>query len=59
MIGISGIFVPVIREFKEMTYQWDRDYYFDSSKFEKRFGLKPTSAEKAIREQIKLMEPER
>lgn len=56
LMGIIGIFVPVIREFKEMTYQWDRDYYFDSSKFEKWFGIKPTSAEDAIREQIKLME---
>lgn len=56
MMGIVGLFVPVIREFKEMTYQWDRDYYFDSSKFEKWFGTKPTSAEEAIREQIKQME---
>jgi nucleoside-diphosphate-sugar epimerase len=56
MMGLAGIFIPVIREFKEMAYQWNRDYYFDSSKFEKRFMIKPTPAENAIREQIRLME---
>jgi nucleoside-diphosphate-sugar epimerase len=55
-MGIIGIFVPVIKEFKEMTYQWDRDYFFDSSKFERYFGVQPTSAEDAIREQIKYLE---
>ncbi len=29
-------------ELVEMMYQYDRDYVFDSSKFEKRFHLKPT-----------------
>jgi len=53
MMGIVGLFIPVIKEFKEMTYQWDRDYYFDSSKFEKRFGISPTPALEAIKHQIK------
>jgi len=56
LMGIIGIFVPVIREFKEMTYQWNRDYYFNSSKFENFFGISPTSSEEAIREQINCME---
>jgi nucleoside-diphosphate-sugar epimerase len=53
MMGIVGLFVPVIKEFKEMAYQWDRDYFFNSNKFEKYFGVQPTSAREAIREQMK------
>lgn len=50
MMGGLGIFVPVLKEFKEMAYQYDRDYVFDSSKFERRFpDLKPTSSLHAVR----------
>lgn len=52
LMGILGIFVPVMKEFKEMAYQNDRDYFFDSSKFEKRFDLTPTPPEQAIREVV-------
>jgi nucleoside-diphosphate-sugar epimerase len=40
--GIIGIFSPIMKELKEMMYQYDCDYVFDSSKFEKRFGFTPT-----------------
>jgi len=56
MMGLVGLFIPIIKEFKEMAYQYDRDYFFDSSKFEKRFNYKPVSAEVAVRELIKTME---
>ncbi len=49
MIRLVGIFVPIMREFPEMLYQNDRDYIFDSSKFEKRFGMKATSPEAGIK----------
>lgn len=50
MMGVLGIFVPVLKEFKEMAYQYDRDYVFDSSKFERRFpDFKPTSSLHAVR----------
>jgi nucleoside-diphosphate-sugar epimerase len=49
MIQILGIFVPVMREFPEMLYQYDQDYIFDSSKFEKRFGIIATSPEEGIK----------
>jgi nucleoside-diphosphate-sugar epimerase len=39
---IIGLFVPIMKETVEMMYQYDRDYVFDSSKFEKRFAFKPT-----------------
>lgn len=52
MIGIAGLFMPIMREFKEMTYQYTQDYYFDSSKFEKEFKMKHVPIEAAIKEMI-------
>lgn len=52
LMGILGVFIPVMKEFKEMSYQNDRDYFFDSSKFENRFDLKPTPPEQAVKEVI-------
>jgi hypothetical protein len=43
-----GLFVPLFRELSEMVYQYDRDYIFNSSKFEKRFGLTPVDPEKGM-----------
>ncbi len=51
-----GLFVPVMSELAEMNYQYDRDYFFDSTKFNDYFNYKPTlnavSVKQAI-EQIK------
>lgn len=52
LISVIGIFSPVISELKEMQYQNERDYFFDSKKFEKRFGIAGTSYEKGIAESI-------
>lgn len=43
LIKIVGIFIPIIKEMPEMMYQYDRNYYFDSSKFERRFKFNPTT----------------
>ncbi len=43
MLRMIGLFNEVIRESVEMMYQNEVDYIFDSSKFEKAFGLKSTS----------------
>jgi hypothetical protein len=42
-----------MKEFREMSYQNDRDYVFNSVKFEKRFNFKPTSYVTGIRETAK------
>ena len=42
MVRIMGLFVPIMKEMVEMLYQYDRDYVFDSSKFQKRFDFEPT-----------------
>lgn len=56
LVRSLGFFVPVMRELSEMNYQYDRDYYFDSTKFNDYFNFKPTlnavSVKQAI-EQIK------
>lgn len=53
LTGIAGIFVPMMKELKEMMYQYDRDYFFNSSKFEKAFHVKPTAPEEAVRIMVK------
>ncbi len=49
LIRIVGIFVPVLKEMPEMMYQYDRDYFFDSSKFEKRFEFIPTTYSEGVK----------
>lgn len=53
MIQILGLFTPIMKEVVEMYYQYNRDYVFDSSKFENRFGIKATPYKVGIREILK------
>ena len=53
MISLFGIFSPTLKELKEMQYQNDQDYFFDSSKFENRFMFQPTSYKEGINETVK------
>jgi nucleoside-diphosphate-sugar epimerase len=50
MMKTLGLVVPMMRELAEMLYQNDRDYVFDSSKFERRFAFTPTPYADGIRE---------
>ncbi len=52
LVRMMGFFNPVMRESVEMMYQYDRDYVFDSNKFEKEFNIKPTSYLNGIKEVI-------
>lgn len=49
MICILGLFIPVMKEFPEMLYQYEQDYFFDSTKFEKRFGINATPPKDGVR----------
>jgi len=49
LLRILGIFMPIMKELGEMMYQYDRDYFFDSSKFEKRFNFKTTSYQEGVK----------
>lgn len=48
MLWLIGLFQKVVMGTVEMYYQYDHDYIFDSSKFEKAFNFKPTSYEDGI-----------
>lgn len=49
---LIGLFVPVMNEMYEMRYQYDRDYFFDSSKFNNYFNFKPTRHKAAVKETV-------
>jgi len=55
MLRAGGLFNPMVRELVEMLYQNDRDYIFDSSKFERRFALDPTRYEDGVRATVEAM----
>lgn len=42
MAMVGGWFNPDVRESREMLYQYEFEYLFDSSRFEKAFGVKAT-----------------
>lgn len=44
------LFDPVMKEMAEMMYQYNSEYVFDSSKFEKRFDFEPTPYTEGIKE---------
>jgi nucleoside-diphosphate-sugar epimerase len=52
LVKIVGLFVPVLKEMPEMMYQYNRDYFFDSSKFEQRFNFKTTTYQEGVRNTV-------
>ena len=50
MVRILGLFIPFMKELYEMRYQFDREYFFDSTKFENYFKYKPTSYTDGVKE---------
>jgi nucleoside-diphosphate-sugar epimerase len=54
IVKVMGIFNPIMKEFVEMLYQWDRDYNFNSTKFESTFKIKPTTVDEAIKQIIQV-----
>ncbi len=52
LVKTIGLFVPIMKELAEMNYQYDRDYYFDSTKFNNYFKYTPTSNAEAVRQAI-------
>jgi nucleoside-diphosphate-sugar epimerase len=49
MVKILGLFIPIMKEIYEMAYQYDRDYVFNSDKFEKKFTFSPTPYEEGVK----------
>jgi len=52
LIPVIGLFVPYLKEVNEMVYQFGRDYYFDCTKFENKFGWKATTPEVGVRRTV-------
>jgi len=52
LIRILGWFNPVLREFVEMVYQYDRDYVFNSTKFEQAFKFTPAAVSEGIKKTL-------
>ena len=48
MVNFLGIFMKIMKEFKEMLYQYEEAYIFESSKFERAFNFKPTPYKEGI-----------
>ncbi|MCF8233869.1 MAG: NAD(P)H-binding protein [Bacteroidales bacterium] len=53
MMRIAGLLSSIMREFPEMAYQYDRDYFFDSSKFNEHFKYTPVKPKAAVKEVMK------
>lgn len=51
-IRAAGLFIPIMKELAEMNYQYDRDYFFDSSKFNTYFSFQPTTNEQAVKQTV-------
>ncbi|WP_445908734.1 NAD-dependent epimerase/dehydratase family protein [Yeosuana sp.] len=49
---LISYFIPVVRESKELLYQFENDYELNSSKFQKAFKIKPTPMEVGIKQLI-------
>jgi nucleoside-diphosphate-sugar epimerase len=54
-LKLIGFFVPILGEMYEMRYQYDRDYFFDSSKFNQAFNFSPTSNEQAVKQTLAVL----
>lgn len=52
LLKILGLFIPIMKEMPEMMYQSDRDYIFDSTKFNKRFNFTPTTYNEGVKQTV-------
>ncbi len=52
MVTLLGLFSPMLKEMKEMMYQWKQPYVVEHSKFEEIFGANTTPHEVAIKETV-------
>lgn len=49
VLGAASVFSPLIRELKEVRYQFDRPFVVDSSAYEAAFALRATPVDEQIR----------
>ena len=44
-----GLFMPMMRELGEMSYQWDEPFVVDDSRFREYFSVRPVAVDEAAR----------
>lgn len=49
LLATLSVFVPMMRELGEMTYQWDEPFIIDDSRFRAVFEVRPTAVDEAAR----------
>jgi nucleoside-diphosphate-sugar epimerase len=50
---VAGVFVPMIRELRELMYQWTAPFVLDASKFQRSFGpFQPTPHPEAVKRTV-------
>ena len=48
MLSVVGLFVPIVREMKEMLYEFEEPYIVDDSQFRAAFGAETTPLPEAV-----------
>ncbi len=48
VLGVASVFSPLIRELKEIRYQFDRPFVVDSSAYEAEFAVRATPVDEQI-----------
>ncbi|MGW2599900.1 NAD-dependent epimerase/dehydratase family protein [Streptomyces klenkii] len=48
-LGVASVFSPLIRELKEIRYQFDRPFVVDSSAYEAEFAVRATAVDEQVR----------
>lgn len=49
LLKTLGLVVPIVREIREMAYQWDEPFIVDDSRFRTAFNVGPTAVDEAAR----------
>ncbi|QJW35876.1 NAD-dependent epimerase/dehydratase family protein [Cellulosimicrobium protaetiae] len=48
-LAAAGLFSPLLRELRDLAYQWDRPYVLDDTAARTRFGIEPTPWDEVCR----------
>ncbi len=51
-VRLLGVFIPILREITEMMYQYEEDYFFDSTKYSRAFEASATSYQEGVRKMM-------
>jgi nucleoside-diphosphate-sugar epimerase len=52
VLSAAGLFVPILREVAEMTYQWDEPFVVDDRRFRERYGDRATPVDEGARQTV-------